>query len=110
MTKTIIPDTFTIELPPDTERSALEVSHALQLGDLKIRVLKEPHQWKVLKSGSDPIQLVEAYTHPDDWNKLDAFFSSREKLADGLLNDILTAMMKRPTGHPTTASGGSSES
>jgi hypothetical protein len=103
-----------INLDISDEPEEIKVSHTITFPNgevpVKIRVRSEPHQWGILKMNQDPIALIQAFCHPEDWRALDAWMSGRKQMGDGLLNKIITAMVETPTGHPTPDSDGSLES
>jgi len=104
-----------VDLGEDLDVEELPVSHTVTIGDpakngLLVRVLANPHEWKLLTSQRDPIALVEAYCHPANWPSLDRWFSARRDLSNDLAGRILNAMLKVPTGHPTKEPSGSSDS
>lgn len=104
MTTTEYP-TFAIDVGDD--EAPLEVSHAITLGDVNIRVLTEPHQYKILNGQQDPMSAIKAFIHPDDWNGFDRWMSNRKHMDDKTLTKIFNALVEKPTGHPTDASSDS---
>lgn len=99
--------TFAIDVPDD--EAELEISHAITIGTVSVRVLKEPHQYKILNGANDPLSAIRAFIHPDDWVAFDRFMSGRKQMDDKTLTKIFNALVEKPTGHPTGASPASSD-
>jgi hypothetical protein len=111
-TKTTAPlfETFPIDIPDDVKNGdALDVSHAVTFGNVTVRVLKEPHQYNILKGAQDPLSAIQAFVHPDDWTAFDRWMAQRRQLDGDTLGKIFNALVEKPTGHPTPASPDSSD-
>lgn len=94
------------DLPDEPDEP--EISHIVRVGDIELRVLKEPNTWLVMKGQTEgALAVIRPYIHADDFAKLDRTLSSRKSLSDDLMTKIATAILEKPTGRPTPSSNGS---
>lgn len=97
------PTKVVVNLPEEGD-AELEVSHLVEIGGVEVRVLAEPHQWHLLRSSTDPVSIIKAFIHPEDYSKLDNLLSGRRQVDADTFSLILNALVEKPTGHPTNGS------